>query len=166
MSMDQIEHAAVQQDILLGARVTKLAKKAGAYKRLVAKSLKQLKTTEKQKLATVNAEAREGVWTSYQATLQRRAAHAEADAKNVDIAMQEEADFRARVRDRVSSLARTADRVKRLETAQQKIATRLSHVHTAVPHRERESKELGESSGIGGAVIESITVYSPTGDKS
>lgn len=117
MSMEDIKKAAVEQQVLAAARVTRLAKKTGADQVLVAQALKRLDAKKRHQLKIVQAAARAGVWSSVQSSLAHETAKVHADAQNVDINLKQEEAFKAKVVDRASLLAREAGEVHRLETS-------------------------------------------------
>jgi len=130
MSMEDIKKAAIEQQVLAAASVTRLAKKTGHDQNLVAQALKHLDAKKRHQLKIVQAAARAGVWSSVQSSLAHETAKVHADAQNVDISLKQEEAFKARVVDRASRLAREAGEMRKLEGSSLKVEEGLGRPGT------------------------------------
>merc|ERR1711939_338987 len=111
MSMADLEKSALQHELVERAKATKYAKQAGAYQNLLSSALKTLKNKKKAQLRRVNAAAKAGVWSSYQASLHVREQQLKAQVDDVDRKLQQEELFRQKVRQHAAQLVEGAQRV-------------------------------------------------------
>merc|ERR1711871_990270 len=125
MTMADLEKSALQHEVLMRAKVAKLANEDSPFKHKVVKKLRKMKHEEKAQLKKVNFASRLGVWNNVAASVAKDEAIIRAKTKTVDANLQQEDRFREQVTHRAAELAKEAERARRLERSAVALATRL-----------------------------------------
>jgi len=125
MTMADLEKSALQQEVIMRAKVAKLASQDSAFKKKVVTKLLKLKHKDKKQLEKVEFASKSGVWHSVAGSVARDEATIKAKARTVDADLQQEEDFRAMVTRRAQNLAKQAARVRQLEKSATAMSTRL-----------------------------------------
>jgi len=131
MSMSDLEKSALQQELLMRAKVAKLASQDSAFQRKVAKKVRKMTQKEKAALRKVRFASKLGVWNSVTASVAKGEASIKAKTKTIDANLEQEDRFRAQVIQRATELAKEASRIDQLEKSAVGVASRLGEAVNA-----------------------------------
>jgi len=129
--MKDLETSALRHEVKESQTVARLAKASGAEKNLVAHALRHLRSEEKNQLHKVEHEARDGIWSSYQATLQLRQRQLKKQMSKVQSALHREEEFGIHVSNAAFRLAAKTKKLGHLEDSVTGLSTHLHAISSS-----------------------------------